>query len=40
MLVERVDIGVEGLDVRLRVDGLAALAREMLAKDFAEEAQP
>lgn len=31
LLVERVDIGVEGLNVRLRVDGLSGLAREMLA---------
>ncbi len=29
LLVERVDIGKDGLDVRLRVDGLAGLAREM-----------
>ena len=28
LLVERVDIGNEGLNVRLRVDGLARLARE------------
>jgi len=28
LLVERVDIGTEGLNVRLRVDGLARLARE------------
>ena len=31
LLVERVDIGTEGLNVRLRVDGLGSLAREMLA---------
>lgn len=31
LLVERVDIGTEGLHVRLRVDGLAGLAHEMLA---------
>ena len=31
LLVERVDIGTEGLNVRLRVDGLGGLAREMLA---------
>jgi hypothetical protein len=30
-LVERIDIGVDGLNVRLRVDGLSGLAREMLA---------
>ena len=29
LLVERVDIGIHGLNVRLRTDGLAALAREM-----------
>lgn len=28
LLVERVDIGTDGLIVRLRTDGLAALARE------------
>ena len=31
LLVERVDIGTVGLNVRLRIDGLAALAREMTA---------
>lgn len=31
LLIERVDIGAEGLNVRLRVDGLGSLAREMLA---------
>lgn len=31
LLVERVDIGTDGLDVRFRVDGLGGLAREMLA---------
>jgi len=30
LLVERVEIGTEGLNVRLRVDGLGSLAREML----------
>ena len=30
LLVERVDIGTDGMNVRLRMDGLAALAREML----------
>lgn len=29
LLVERVEIGTEGLNVRLRMDGLAGLAREM-----------
>lgn len=28
LLVERVDIGTDGLNLRLRTDGLAALARE------------
>jgi hypothetical protein len=31
LLVERVDIGAEGMNVRLRMDGLAALAREITA---------
>jgi site-specific DNA recombinase len=31
LLVERVDIGIEGLKMRLRVDGLAGVTREMLA---------
>ena len=31
LLAERVDIGTDGLNVRLRVDGLASLAREILA---------
>ena len=31
LLVERVDISTDGLNVRLRVDGLGSLAREMLA---------
>ena len=34
LLVERVDIGTEGLNVRLRIDGLGDLAREMLACDM------
>jgi site-specific DNA recombinase len=34
LLVERVDIGTDGLNVRLRVDGLSGLAREMLAGDI------
>jgi hypothetical protein len=34
LLVERVDISMEGLDLRLRVDGLRGLAREMLASDI------
>jgi len=32
LLVEQVDLGTHGLNVRLRTDGLAALAREMLAE--------
>jgi hypothetical protein len=31
LLVERVDIGISGLNVRLRMDGLAALASEITA---------
>jgi hypothetical protein len=31
LLVERVEIGAEGLNVRLRMDGLAGLAREITA---------
>ncbi|PWJ20799.1 hypothetical protein SAMN05421539_10244 [Jannaschia seohaensis] len=31
LLVKRVDISTDGLNVRLRVDGLSGLAREMLA---------
>jgi site-specific DNA recombinase len=34
LLVERVDIGTEGLNVRLRVDGLGGLAREILTGDM------
>ena len=34
LLVERVDIGTDGLNVRLRMDGLGGLAREMLAGDI------
>jgi len=34
LLVERVDIGTDGLNVRLRVDGLGGLAREMLSADM------
>jgi hypothetical protein len=32
LLVERIDIGIDGLKVRLRMDGLAGLAREMAAE--------
>ena len=38
LLVERVDIGSDGLNVRLRVDGLGSLAREMLAGGIGEAA--
>jgi hypothetical protein len=38
LLVERVDIGKDGLNVRLRVDGLSGLAREILAGDIGEAA--
>ena len=31
LLVDRVEIGVDGADVRLRLDGLASLAREIQA---------
>ncbi|WP_099865953.1 recombinase family protein [Pararhizobium haloflavum] len=34
LLVERVDIGREGFDIRLRIDGLAGLAREMMAGEI------
>lgn len=34
LLVERVDIGPNGLNVRLRVDGLSGLPREMLADNM------
>ena len=37
LLVERVEIGMDGLNVRLRMDGLAGLAREMAA-DMGEAA--
>ena len=30
LLVERIDIGTDGLNVRLRMDGLTALAQEMM----------
>ena len=34
LLVERVDINTDALDVRLRTVGLAAVAREMMARDI------
>ena len=33
LLVERVDIGTDGLNFRLHLEGLGGLAREMLAGD-------
>jgi len=33
LLIERVDIGTDGLNVRLRIDGLKGLAREFLSGD-------
>jgi DNA invertase Pin-like site-specific DNA recombinase len=38
LLVERVDINTEGLNVRLRVDGLHGLSREMLSGSIGEAA--
>ena len=38
LLLERVDIGAMGLNVRLFVDGLGGLAREMLAADLEKAA--
>ena len=38
LLVAQVDIGTEGLAVRLRLDGLGGLAREMLAGEIREAA--
>jgi hypothetical protein len=38
LLVERVNIGTDGLNVRLRVDGLSSLARDMLAGGVGEAA--
>ena len=35
LLIERIDIGLAGMSLRLRTDGLAALAREMRAKEAA-----
>jgi len=34
LLVERVDIGTDGLNVRLRIDGLGGLTHEMLSGDM------
>ena len=38
LLVERVDIGTDRLNVRLRVNGLSGLARETLAGGIGEAA--
>ena len=38
LLVERVDIGTEGLNLRLRVDGISSLTSEMLARDRVQAA--
>jgi site-specific DNA recombinase len=38
LLVERVDIGADGLNVRLRVDGLTALVREMTDGEMGQAA--
>jgi len=35
LMVERIDIGLNGMSLRLRVDGLSSLAREMRAKEAA-----
>lgn len=35
LLVERIDIGTDGMALRLRVDGLSGLARDMRAKEVA-----
>jgi site-specific DNA recombinase len=38
LLIERVDIGTDGLNVRLRIDGLGGLACEMLSGSIGEAA--
>jgi site-specific DNA recombinase len=38
LLVGRVDIGTEGLNLRLRVDGLTGLVREMTASEMGRAA--
>ena len=38
LLVERVDIGTDGMKVRLRMDGLTALAREMRTDEMGKTA--
>ena len=34
LLVERVDVGVDGVSLRLRADGLAGLVREVAASNL------
>jgi hypothetical protein len=36
LLVDRVEIGEDGAELRLRIDGLAGLVREMQARPVAE----
>jgi hypothetical protein len=36
LIVERADIGADGLKIRLHVDGLSGLAREMAAGDIGD----
>jgi hypothetical protein len=38
LLVERIEIGTDELNIRLRVDGLGGLAREMQAGDMEQSA--
>jgi site-specific DNA recombinase len=38
LLVERVDIGADGLNVRLRIDGLSGLVREMTGGEIGRAA--
>jgi hypothetical protein len=38
LLVERVEIGTQGLDVRLRVEGLRSLAHDFSTGAVAQEA--
>ncbi len=36
LLVERVDVGTDGVDIRLRVDGITSLVGELVGKDTAQ----
>ena len=36
LLVERVDVGTDGVDIRLRVDGITSLVSELIGKDIAQ----